>query len=471
MIPTALPLLRSCAGNSAYRIPILYLFSTGRKLLSSRFFTFAFAVRPLSAFVFVLLLAVSPSLLLAQNPKALRYDIRMLTGAAMSGRGYVDKGSEKAARFLVKRLKEAGVVPATEDSGYLQGYSFSVNTFPLPFSLKINGKELRPGVDYLIDARSHPFESSQKKVSRLDVRRIFEKAPSGTARREALSANGGIAFWKNADTVTKSTFLRNLPPDSLAAGLYLVPVKGKMTWTARTSRLAGGATVVYIQDSILPRKVRKAEVRLPSKFVPNSRQYNVCGMVRGTEVPDSFIVFTAHYDHLGEMGKGTVFPGANDNASGTAMVLDLARYFAQKPPRYSVLFLFFSGEEAGLIGSKYYTENPLKPLENIQFLINLDMVGECADGATVVNGTLHPEAFARLEYLNNEARFLPKLNKRGEAANSDHYHFTQAGVPSFFLYGNGGKGHYHDVFDTAEALSLTNTQDLQLLLIRFVAGF
>ncbi len=411
-----------------------------------------------------------PQRLWAQNPKALRYDIRMLTGASMSGRGYVDKGAEKAARFLVRRLREAGVAPATEDTSFLQGYGFGVNTFPLPLVLKINGKELRPGIDYLIDARSNPFETEKTRVTRIDAGQVFAKTPAG-ARVQALAANGKVVFWEHADTLTKGSFLRNIAPDSLAAGLYLVPVKGKMTWTARTTRMAGGATVIYVQDSILPRKVRSVAAQLPARYLSHNRQYNVCGLVRGAEVPDSFIVFTAHYDHLGEMGKGTIFAGANDNASGTAAVLDLARYFAQKPPKYSVLFLFFSGEEAGLLGSKYYTENPLKPLANIRFLINLDMVGECADGATVVNATLHEEEFARLDKLNTEARFLPKLNKRGGAANSDHYYFSEAGVPAFFIYGNGGKGHYHDVFDTARELSLTNTQDLQILLMRFVAGF
>lgn len=405
----------------------------------------------------------------AQNAKAFRYDLRMLTGASMSGRGYVDKGCEKAARFISRRLREAGVAPATTDTSYLQSYTFPVNTFPQQLWLKLNKKELRPGIDYLIDARSNPFQTEKTKAQHVNVKKVFERTDSAL-RTTALSARGGVVFWEKADTVTRGTFLRNLSPDALSTGLYLVPVKGKMTWTVRTSKMAGGATIVYVQDSILPRRVRKVEAQLPSRFVSSNRQSNVCGMVRGTAVPDSFIVFTAHYDHLGEMGKGTVFPGASDNASGTATVLDLARYFAQHPLKYSVLFLFFSGEEAGLLGSKHYTQNPLFPLANIKMLLNLDMVGECADGATVVNATLHPEKFARLKKLNDEARFVPKLNSRGEASNSDHYFFSQAGVPAFFLYGNGGKGHYHDVFDTAEELSLTNTEDLERLLIRFVSG-
>src|SRR4030095_9120627 len=104
---------------------------------------------------------------------------------------------------------------------------------------------------------------------------------------------------------------------------------------------------------------------------------NVLGMVPGTLYPDSFIVFTAHYDHLGRMGKKALFPGANDNASGSAMIIDLARYYAQPAnrPKCSLLFIAFAGEEAGLIGSRYYTENPILPLEQIKFLINLDLMG------------------------------------------------------------------------------------------------
>ncbi|RYD53101.1 MAG: M28 family peptidase [Sphingobacteriales bacterium] len=408
----------------------------------------------------------------AQNPKALKYDVRILTGASFSGRGYVDKGCEKAARYLVRRLKEAGVAPATPDTSYLQAYSFPVNTFPLPLQLVLNKKELRPGIDYLVEARNPSFATEKAKVRRVDVARTFEKTDSA-ARIAALSAQGGVVLFQHADTVVQRSFLRaSLPPDSLPAGLYLVPVKGKMTWTVRTRQLAKGATVVYVQDSVLPKKVRKITTQLPAKLVgaDKNRQFNVCGMIPGTAQPDSFIVFTAHYDHLGEMGKGTVFPGASDNASGTATVLDLARYYAQHPQRYSMLFVFFSGEEAGLLGSQYYTEHPIKPLDRIRFLINLDMVGECAEGASVVNATKHPEVFAQLEQLNKEQSLLPNLKAGGEASNSDHYHFSKLGVPAFFIFGNGGKGHYHDVFDTAEDLSLTHTENLQKLLIRFVSA-
>ena len=418
-------------------------------------------------FFLLLLLAGSPFAGHSQSLKTLRYDVRILAGNTMSGRGYIDKGCEKAGRFIAKRLSEASVSPAATDSTYYQKYSFPVNTFPMPFSLRINGKDLLPGIDYLVDARSGSLTLEETKVERIPVAKVFACTDSAT-RFANLRVAGKPVLWEGGDTLVRGSFLRNVDGNALPAGLYLAPVKGKMTWTVSTKVFQNGATVVYVQDSVLPKKVAKVAASLPAKFVPSSAQSNIAGMVRGTVAPDSFIVFTAHYDHLGEMGKGTLFPGASDNASGTATLLDLSRYFAQHPQRYSVLFLFFSGEEAGLLGSQHYVENPLFPLDKIRFLINLDMVGECQDGVTVVNATKHPETFSQLEALNDRTKLLPSVQSRGEAANSDHYPFSERGVPAFFLYGRGGKGHYHDVFDTAGDLTFTNTENLEKLLIRFV---
>src|SRR5690606_3298622 len=142
-----------------------------------------------------------------------------------------------------------------------------------------------------------------------------------------------------------------------------------------------------------------------------------------------------HFDHLGRMGKNAVFPGASDNASGTSLVLYLASYFAKHPPRYSVAFMWFSGEEAGLLGSKHYVENPVFPLEQIRFLVNLDMTGDATNGITVVNGVSHEPEFALLEKLNVDSMYAKKINKRERTSNSDHYHFSKEGVPAVFIYG------------------------------------
>ena len=211
------------------------------------------------------------------------------------------------------------------------------------------------------------------------------------------------------------------------------------------------------------------------QFIPQMTCKNVIGMVPG-ELADSYIVFTAHYDHLGMMGKKTMFPGASDNASGTAMILSLAQYFAEHPSKYSIVFIAFAGEEAGLIGSEYFVNNPLMDLKSIRFLINIDIMGDAQNGIAVVNGVQHEQEFQLLSSLNpvvsvqgNDTVFQFKEIRKGEgAANSDHYHFSKAGVPSFFIFSMGGKGFYHDTWDKPETLSLKNIPAVRQLVIDFV---
>jgi Zn-dependent M28 family amino/carboxypeptidase len=167
------------------------------------------------------------------------------------------------------------------------------------------------------------------------------------------------------------------------------------------------------------------------------------------------------------MGKDTYFPGANDNASGVSLLMNLAHYYASHPQRYSIGFILFAGEEAGLIGSKYFTENPLVPLKNIRFLLNTDLAGTGEEGITVVNATEYPKEFELLKSINNENKLLAAVNARGKAANSDHYFFSEKGVPAFFFYTLGGIKAYHDVFDKAATLPLNEHEDLFKLIVKF----
>jgi aminopeptidase YwaD len=194
---------------------------------------------------------------------------------------------------------------------------------------------------------------------------------------------------------------------------------------------------------------------------------NVIGYIEGTEHPDSFIVFTAHYDHLGRMGADTYFPGANDNASGTSMLLQMAAYYSLNPPKYSIAFICFAGEEAGLLGSSYYVENPVFPLEQIRFVINMDIFGTGDEGITVVNAKDHPNEFATLNRINASKSYLTKIKSRGQTQNSDHYPFSTKGVPAVFIYTMGGIKAYHDIFDKSETLSLDAYESLFRLLRDF----
>ena len=192
-------------------------------------------------------------------------------------------------------------------------------------------------------------------------------------------------------------------------------------------------------------------------------------MVKGITNPDSFIVFSAHYDHLGRMGRGTYFPGANDNASGVSMLLNLAKHYSLEinKPKYSMVFIAFAGEEAGLAGSKYFIEHPLVDLKKIRFLINLDLVGTGDEGMMVVNATEHKREFEQLKKINEDRQYLTHIGERGKSKNSDHYYFSENGVPAFFFYTMGGIQAYHDIYDKAETLPLTKYKEVFRLIRDF----
>jgi hypothetical protein len=225
-----------------------------------------------------------------------------------------------------------------------------------------------------------------------------------------------------------------------------------------------------VNASACPDTITSLEITLVNRYIDNYKTVNVAGYVPGTVCPDSFLVFTSHYDHLGLMGRKTYFPGANDNASGVAMTLILAQYFQVHPQRFSTVFLVFSGEEAGLLGSGFFVEHPLINLSGIKFLVNLDLVGTGIDGITVVNGSVFPEQFNKLMGLNEKGKLLPALQKKGRACNSDHCPFYMKNIPCFFIYTLGGIAAYHDLDDRPETLPLNGFEGLAKLLIEFAGS-
>ncbi|WP_018615674.1 M28 family metallopeptidase [Segetibacter koreensis] len=345
-----------------------------------------------------------------------------LTSPYFWGRGYTKDGMSKAAGFIAGRFAELGLKPLTGNS-FFQTFSYSVNTFPDKMQVSINGKELIPGKDFIISPDSRGVHSHGN-----------------------LHQQDSTHF---VDPVNR----------------IIVSLEDKLTWSVASKE--ADYTIIQVdkkQFSDIPKTI---DADIDNKTIPDFKASNVCGLVKGTVKRDSVIVISAHYDHLGGMGKDTYFPGANDNASGTSLLLGLAKYYAANPPPYTIAFICFAGEEAGLKGSKYFTENPLIPLKNIRFLLNLDLEGTGIEGITVVNATEFSKEFTYLNEANNAGKYLIGINVRGKAANSDHYWFTEKGVPAFFIYTLGGIKAYHDVYDKAETLPLNEYEDLFKLIVQF----
>lgn len=394
----------------------------------------------------------------------LRTHIYKLTAPNMMGRGYVGTGQKKAATYIRNHFTQLGLSSTPGITDMIQSYSFPVNTFPSKMNVSLNGKKLVPGQDYLVDAASAAY-NNRKPIAIKDLAEIT------TAQQwkytKATLSDTCIWLLLHTDSMCRSTGIPSHQlPSLLPSGCYIIPQKNKLMWTVADHTNA--ATVLYIPDSSIPILPSLASVNIKTTLKEKFIATNIVACVPGT-LPDSFIVFSAHYDHLGMMGSHSVFPGASDNASGTAMLLYLAQYYAAHPQRYTIVFVAFSGEEAGLLGSAHFVQNPPFPLGAIKMLCNLDIMGDATDGVTVVNATLHPKEYELLTSLNEKYNYLPVIKSRGKAANSDHYYFSEAGVPAFFLYSNGGKGYYHDVYDKPEAVTLNNIPGVANLLINFVA--
>ncbi|XZF13257.1 M28 family metallopeptidase [Chitinophagaceae bacterium MMS25-I14] len=416
----------------------------------------------------ILLVLLSFRFAVAQDIRWLKHQVSTLSSTSMDGRGYVGKGREHAAGYIQRQFKEYGLKPLLADSSYFQTYTFPVNTFPGEVSVQLNKRVLVPGVEYLVDAASQGFEGSKLKVEKINLDKV-KTDEDWQLQKKSMGNLNRIYLLRNTDSFCSRMHIR---PRNLAGllpkGCFIAPIHRKMMWDVATDTVA--ATLLEVQDSVLPRRLHKASVTVQNKLLRDVKNQNVIGMIPGN-ITDSFIFITAHYDHLGKMGHEATFPGASDNASGTAMMLYLTRYFAAHPQKYTLVFVAFSGEEAGLLGSKYFTEHPAVPLSQIRFLLNLDIMGDATDGITVVNATEYPEAFSRLQRLNTKNGYLPQVKSRGKAPNSDHYHFSEAGVPAFFWYSNGGKGYYHDVFDKANELSFNHIDGVIKLAIDFIGGF
>ena len=396
----------------------------------------------------------------AQAPESVRRRIAKLCSAEMAGRGYVDSGALRAANYLAGEMEQIGLEPLFPN--YLQAYSFPVNTHPGIVSCSLNGKALRHGKDFLLAAAC----PSVKGEFRL---RMFD--PSDSLDRELLELKIRKGFAADEALVLRKAGRRSFTRyDSMFRAGFAPPLLVYTEEKKMTHTVAGSVDpfpTLILMDSVV-KNAERVSISAEHEFLPAWTSCNVAGMKKFKKA-DSFIVFTAHFDHLGKQGEA-MFPGASDNASGTAMVLHLAEQFMlKKRLRDNIVFILFSGEEAGLLGSEFFTDHPPFDLNRIKILINIDIMGSAENGITVVNGETFRAAFDRLKALNDAGAYLPEVRIRGKARNSDHHHFSEKGVPSLFIYSMGGPGYYHDVFDTAESLPMSRFNEVTRLLLDFTA--
>jgi len=361
----------------------------------------------------------------AQDTVYARQVIKKLCSKECFGRGYLNNGLDVAAKYISSELKKMKAEPLFA-TGYHQWFDFNVNTFPGKMSVKINNRNVEPGTDFIVSPESAGIKGKFKLVQKDSVTWIAEKSP--------------------------------VP--------LVINLKRKLTFSVATE--AADYCAIELLNKNNYKDIQTIELNIENKVLTKYINKNICAFIPGTDKKDTLIVFTAHYDHLGGMGKKVFFPGANDNASGVSMLLNLVKHYRKNLPKYKTLFIFFAGEEAGLIGSRYFVENKTIDLTKVKFLINLDLLGTGNDGIMVVNATEFKPQFGKMLSVNSEKQLVKEIKQRGKARNSDHYWFSEKGVPCFFIYTLGGIKAYHDVYDVAKTLPLSDYVDVFKLLTSFV---
>ena len=190
-----------------------------------------------------------------------------------------------------------------------------------------------------------------------------------------------------------------------------------------------------------------------SRKIENGFGENVIGLIEGKKKKDEYIILGAHMDHLGVSPNGLFYQGADDNASGTALIMELARVFSKKKDiKRSILFIGFGAEEQGLLGSDFFVDNPTVPKEKVAVMFNFDMVG-IGDGGARISGvetiSLYWDQF--LSTLSDEEKGKIRTGRVG-IGGSDHTAFKLGGIPALFVASSGDHPFYHGPEDTYETV-------------------
>jgi Zn-dependent M28 family amino/carboxypeptidase len=279
--------------------------------------------------------------------------------------------------------------------------------------------------------------------------------------------------------MTRVDYMNTITSEDLSTHLYIIAddkMQGRMTGQPGQKMAAEYLKNFYISQGIsAPEKDGNYFQYIPSDYFKRSRDpkpsENVVAFIEGSEKPEEIIVLSAHYDHVGMNNGGEVYNGADDDGSGTVSLLEIAQAFQQavkngQGPKRSILFLHVTGEEIGLYGSQYYTENPLFPLANTVCNLNTDMIGRIDPnkaanpnyiyliGSDRLSQELHDlsESVAKeystleLDYKYNDENDPERFYYR-----SDHYNFAKNNIPIIFYF-NGVHEDYHQITDTPDKI-------------------
>ena len=397
----------------------------------------------------------------AQDLKQYKSVVKELSSARYQGRGYARGGANKAGKYLEKQFVKSGADEVT-----LQPFTIDINTFPGKMELWADGKKLTPGVDFSMREYS-PGVKGEFPVYHIDTLNFDpERIYADLEKPENANCLVVCEFWFTYRH--REVFSRLQKAGECSnAGLIFTWASPIKFFKAYGEKVVDKPIIWVTPEAI--NGVKTVRANIDSKFLKDCEIFNVIAKVEGTR-HDSCYVFTAHYDHLGNLGRKVYYPGANDNASGTAAIVTLAAHYAVHRPLYDMYFIAFSGEDANLRGSTFYALNPAVPLSRIKYLFNIDMIGdnnpvqycECSDEGL--------RGFALFEQINAEKHYFKALERGVLAANSDHYPFAVRHVPCIFFENENGDAfpYYHTIFDNWKTAVFDSYEPVFKIVTEFV---
>lgn len=387
--------------------------------------------------------------------------VKELSSAKYQGRGYAEDGANKAGRWIAKEFAKAGA-----DEVVQQPFTLDINTFPGKMEFSVDGRKQVPGIDFTL-REFNPSIKGEFKLYYIDTlnynpEKIFADLATEEYKGAFVVCDFMFSYKHTAD-------FRKLQSKNDCSNSGLI-----YTWeTPLKFYKAYGETVkekpvIWVKPDF-PKDAKTIKVDIENEFLDDYECFNVIAKVEGSR-HDSCYVFTAHYDHLGKLGKKTYYPGAHDNASGTATVITFAAHYAKNKPEFDMYFIAFSGEDANLRGSEWYAEHPLVPLSEIKYIFNLDMIADNNPEQYCEVSDEGMPGFALFEKINAEKGYFEELDRSELADNSDHYPFASRNVPCIFFMNEGGDAfkYYHTVHDTWENSIFTNYEPTFRLITDFI---
>lgn len=411
----------------------------------------------------------------------LKTTVHYLADDKLEGRRTGTEGEKQAATYISDRFKAMGIIPKGENGSYLQPFDVQdgkkINEGTL---FMVNGKELKVGTDYF----PFPF-SPNASVAEIPVAISLSErdAPWFKDIEAAVEDNKDNPHFDMYGYIRKEA---KIAADKGATALVVYnsgAIDDAITFEKKDKSEITAIPVLYLAKSGKDKYLKDAsamyDVKLKVELGQSQRTgYNVVGYIDNGA--PATIVIGAHYDHLGYGEDGNalghtkekqVYNGADDNASGTAALIEIAKLLKKSKARNNnYILVAFSGEELGLFGSKYFAEHAPVDIASVNYMINMDMVGRMNDSSKVVTigGFGTSPTWGEAVYAQKNIPFSIKIDSSGVGP-SDHTSFYRKNIPVLFFF-TGLHQDYHKPSDDADKVNYTGELYIVKYIVALVEG-